>query len=144
MARRRMAPSTSPEPPASAPPPTGVATASAVELLAARPRPEPPLRLDAPAVAELLGQLPAAWSIREGMLRREFARPDYASGVQLVAGIGALADQLNHHPELLLKWGSVGFAVNTHDVDGLSALDFILAAKVELLAAELAASPPAS
>lgn len=131
-----MASSTSNQP---SPPPTstatGTATADVIALLAARPRPEEPLRLEERAIAELLGQLTPAWSIREGMLRREFARPDYASGVKLVAAIGALADQMNHHPELLLKWGSVGFAVNTHDVEGLSALDFILAAQVELLAA---------
>lgn len=104
-----------------------------VEQLATRPAPSPPLRLDEASAAEHLALLPAAWRLEGGMLQRDFTRPDYASGVKLVAAIGALADEMNHHPELHLKWGNVGFAVSTHEIDGLSALDFILAAKVELL-----------
>jgi 4a-hydroxytetrahydrobiopterin dehydratase len=112
-----------------------MAASTALEQLAARPLPSPPLRLDDAAAAELLAQLPAAWRVEDGLLRRDFAQPDYAAGVKLVSAIGALADRMNHHPELHLRWGHVGFAVNTHDVDGLSELDFILAANVELLAA---------
>lgn len=104
-----------------------------VEQLAARPLPSPPLLLDEAAAAGHLALLPAAWRLEGGMLRRDFARPDYASGVKLVSAIGALADEMNHHPELHLKWGNVALAVSTHEVEGLSALDFILAAKVELL-----------
>lgn len=108
---------------------------SALDQLASRQLPAPPQRLDEEAAASLLAQLPGEWRIEGGMLRRRFQLPDYASGVRLVAAIGAFADALNHHPELTLKWGEVTFAVETHDVSGLSELDFILAAKVEQFAA---------
>lgn len=107
----------------------------ALDQLASRQLPSPPVRLDEPSVQALLAQLPPVWRIEAGMLRRRFALPDYAAAVALVVAIGALADQLNHHPELTVKWGEVGFAVETHDVSGLSELDFILAAKVERAAA---------
>lgn len=108
---------------------------SALDQLASRQLPAQPQRLEEEAAAALLAQLPGEWRIEGGMLRRRFQLPDYASGVRLVAAIGAFADALNHHPELTLKWGEVTFAVETHDVSGLSELDFILAAKVEQFAA---------
>lgn len=108
---------------------------SALDQLASRQLPAPPRRLDEAEASALLAQLPGGWRVEGGMLRRRFPLPDYASGVRLVTAIGALADALNHHPELTLKWGEVTFAVETHDVAGLSELDFILAARVEQFAA---------
>ena len=107
---------------------------SSLDQLASRQLPSPPRLLEEAEKAELLAALPSGWRLEGDMLRRAFPRPDYASGVRLVVAIGRLADELNHHPELHLKWGELGFAVSTHDVLGISELDFILAAKVEQLA----------
>lgn len=105
----------------------------ALDQLASRQLPSPPVRLDEKSAEALLAQLPSAWRIEGNMLRRRFALTDYAAAVRLVVAIGALADAINHHPELTVKWGEVGFAVETHDAGGLSELDFILAARVEQL-----------
>ena len=42
-----------------------------------------------------------------------------------------LADADDHHPDLIVGWGRVDVRLSTHDVDGLSARDFILAAKLD-------------
>ena len=107
---------------------------SSVDQLAARPSPVPPIKLDEASAAALLRQLPGEWRLDGEVLGRSFKLPDYASGVKLVVAIGGLADAMNHHPDVHLQWGRVTVSVSTHDVGGLSELDFILAAKIELIA----------
>ncbi len=44
---------------------------------------------------------------------------------------GAIAEQQGHHPDLYLSWGKVGVEIWTHNIDGLTESDFILAAKLD-------------
>jgi 4a-hydroxytetrahydrobiopterin dehydratase len=105
-----------------------------IEQLAARRLPTLPHRLDAEDIATLRAVLPPEWGIEGEVLHRTFA-VDYATGVGLIVDIGGIAEEMNHHPELTLRWGSLTAATSTHDVGGLSELDFILAAKIEQIAA---------
>ena len=58
---------------------------------------------------------------------------DFAQALKLANRIGAIAEKENHHPDLLVKWGSLGITVFTHSVAGLTENDFILAAKINNL-----------
>lgn len=57
--------------------------------------------------------------------------PDFAQGLVYVNAVGALADDEGHHPDLLLRWGSVRVELWTHAVSGLTYNDFVLAAKID-------------
>jgi 4a-hydroxytetrahydrobiopterin dehydratase len=105
-----------------------------IDQLASRSLPEPSARLTAEESAALLSLLPSQWQLRNDSLTRVFALPDYATGVGLVVDIGGLADAMNHHPDLHLRWGTLTVSISTHDVAGISELDFILAARIELAA----------
>lgn len=98
--------------------------------LAARP-PIRPARLEPEQVASLHRALGARWMLDGNTLERRVTIPTYAAGVALVAAIGKLADELDHHPEVRLRWGTLDIQLWTHDVQGLSELDFILAARIE-------------
>jgi 4a-hydroxytetrahydrobiopterin dehydratase len=92
----------------------------------------PPLNED--DAAELQRQVPA-WE-REGnrALRREFSFDDFSGAFGLVARVALLAEAESHHPEIELEWGRAAFRTWTHTASGLSRNDFILAAKIDLLA----------
>ncbi len=45
-----------------------------------------------------------------------------------------LAEKMNHHPEWFNVWNRVDVTLNTHDVDGLSALDFKMAKMMDRFA----------
>ena len=45
--------------------------------------------------------------------------------------IGAIAEEQNHHPDLVLAWGRVGVEIWTHKINGLTESDFIFAAKCD-------------
>jgi len=86
--------------------------------------------------AELDGQVPA-WE-REGnrALRRELSFDDFSGAFGLVVRICLLAEAEGHHPQVELEWGRAAFRTWTHTASGLSRNDFILAAKIDLLAQE--------
>ena len=92
----------------------------------------PPLSPD--EAAQLLQEVPA-WELDDNRaLRREFAFDDFGGAFGLVARVALLAEAESHHPEIELEWGRAAFRTWTHTADGLSRNDFILAAKIDLLA----------
>ncbi|GFZ80490.1 putative pterin-4-alpha-carbinolamine dehydratase [Pseudohongiella nitratireducens] len=66
-------------------------------------------------------------------LQREFPFEDFTQGVAFADQLAALADENDHHPELLISWGCVSVRWWTHSINGLHANDFIMAAKTDLL-----------
>ena len=78
----------------------------------------------------------ADWQVvADRKIRRQFSFPDFATGLDFVNRVGALAEEEGHHPDILLSWGRVEVGLTTHAIDGLSENDFILAAKIDQLAA---------
>jgi 4a-hydroxytetrahydrobiopterin dehydratase len=76
-----------------------------------------------------------AWE-RDGVraLRREFSFDNFSAAFGLVARVALLAEAESHHPEIELSWGRAAFRTWTHTANGLSRNDFILAAKIDVLA----------
>jgi len=91
--------------------------------------------LGAERIAELGAEVPG-WAVAEAKrLRRTFRTKDFATALELVNRIGAIAEEQGHHPDLALSWGKVGVEIRTHKIDGLTESDFILAARIDDLAA---------
>lgn len=81
----------------------------------------------------LLASLGSAWKVEDDALVRRYAFPDFAQALAFVNGVGALAEAANHHPDIVLTYGSVGLTWTTHDVGGLSQADFVMAARSDRL-----------
>ena len=86
--------------------------------------------------AELEGlrrEIPA-WQVVDGHhLLRSFSFPDFRTALDFVNRAGGIAEEEGHHPDLLLSWGKVEVKIWTHKIDGLTASDFVLAARIERL-----------
>lgn len=93
----------------------------------------PPLE---PAQSQkLLGELSDGWEVIDNHhLQKTVRFKNFAEALQYVNRIGAMAEEQNHHPDLLLAWGRVQITIWTHKIDGLSESDFIFAAKCDVLA----------
>jgi 4a-hydroxytetrahydrobiopterin dehydratase len=90
--------------------------------------------LNADGAAPLLAQLDPDWSVVDGHhLRREVSFPDFRSALAFVDQVGALAEEMGHHPDLHLSWGRVVIEVWTHKIDGLHEADFVFAARCDRL-----------
>lgn len=91
-------------------------------------------RLTDAEIEPLIRSLPVTWEVVNNRLQRVFACREYLLGVELARQIAALADQVDHHPRLVIEWRQVTVEIHTHAVAGLAMGDFAFAAKAELLA----------
>ena len=84
---------------------------------------------------KLLSELHEDWYVTEDpmVLSREYKFKNFAEALDFVNKLGAIAEEENHHPDIILKWGFVHINLWTHAIGGLSENDFILAAKVDSL-----------
>ena len=79
-------------------------------------------------------ETPVGWSLVDGTFVREFAFPSFAEAAEFVARIGRAADELDHHPEVGLRYpGIVTVHTTSHDTGGVTSRDVRLAALVEAL-----------
>ena len=93
-------------------------------------------QVTASEIEELLPAIPE-WRMAEKdgvrRLTRTFRFPDFARALAFTERVGALAEQEDHHPEIVTAWGSVTVTWWTHKIRGLHRNDFIMAAKTDSL-----------
>ena len=101
-------------------------------------------RADAPLVSSeerkaLMPQIPS-WDAIEvdgvEQLTCAFAFKDYLSGLDFLKKVALLAEEEDHHPEIVLEWGKVTVSWWSHKIRGLHKNDFIAAAKTDALFSE--------
>lgn len=81
------------------------------------------------------------WRVVLGRLEATFRTGSFARGLELVQRIGAAAEELDHHPDVVLRYPSVLVRTVSHDVGGLTERDVRLAAAVTAIVDELGIEP---
>jgi 4a-hydroxytetrahydrobiopterin dehydratase len=71
------------------------------------------------------------WRVHEDRLSRNFRFPDFQQALDFVNRVGAVAEEMGHHPDIHLGWGRADVETWTHDAGGITELDFELAAKID-------------
>ena len=72
----------------------------------------------------------AGW-IRDGKsIRRTWEFPSFKDAIAFVNRVAALADEQDHHPDILVEYRKVTLTLSSHDAGGLTARDFRLAAAI--------------
>jgi 4a-hydroxytetrahydrobiopterin dehydratase len=66
-------------------------------------------------------------------LSKYFKTDSFLDGLALIAKIAVHAELMNHHPEILLSYDQVIVRLSTHDVKGLTKLDFELAKRIDAI-----------
>jgi 4a-hydroxytetrahydrobiopterin dehydratase len=91
-------------------------------------------KLDASAIAALLRELPK-WRLAPAgdSITREFRFANFHLTMGFANAVAHLANREDHHPDLALSYGRCAISLNTHDANGLSLNDFILAAQIDRL-----------
>ena len=79
---------------------------------------------------ELAGETP--WQIIDGKLHKEFKFKSFIRAFGWMSQMAIWAEKLKHHPESFNVYNTVKVDLVTHDVNGISELDFQLARKMEL------------
>ena len=76
------------------------------------------------------------WANLFGELRTRIRTPDFAAGLALVDAIGAAAEEMDHHPDLDLRYTHVDVRLTSHDTGGVTERDVRLARTITALAAD--------
>ncbi len=95
--------------------------------------------LSADEVATQLAGLPG-WSRRDESLVATFEAPDFPAAIRLVEAAADEAEQMNHHPDIDIRWRTTHWLLTTHDAGGLTQLDIELAHRISAAAASQGAS----
>ncbi|GAB2505776.1 4a-hydroxytetrahydrobiopterin dehydratase [Microbulbifer agarilyticus] len=96
-------------------------------------------RADAPLVSDeelatLIREIPD-WTpmARDGVmqLERVFKFRNFKQALAFTNRVGAIAEEVGHHPALLTEWGKVTVTWWSHEAGGLHKNDFIMAARTD-------------
>jgi len=83
-------------------------------------------------IEQRLGAL-QGWERDGDAIRRQFDCGDFKGSVDFVNRLTAVAEAMNHHPDLEISWATVTVRLSTHSEGGLTANDFELASRVDAL-----------
>jgi 4a-hydroxytetrahydrobiopterin dehydratase len=100
----------------------------------------PPLSLEE---AERLHAQAADWALVDDAKRieRTYRFRNFREAFGFVERAAALAEREGHHPEICFGWGFATVSLQTKKIKGLHENDFIMAAKLDRIAAEPATAP---
>ena len=104
-----------------------------------------PRRLSTSKVRERLTHLNAhaaapKWRVATGRLRKRFVFDDFVAAFRFMSEVALVCEAMDHHPRWTNSYATVDVALSTHSVDGLSALDFDLASRMEKIRGRPAAA----
>jgi 4a-hydroxytetrahydrobiopterin dehydratase len=92
--------------------------------------------LDSDGVRSALSQL-QGWSGDEKQISRSVKAPTFAAGIRLVDEVAKVADEMDHHPDIDIRWTTITFSCATHSKGGVTDADITLARRIDELAAQL-------
>lgn len=73
------------------------------------------------------------WETENDNLKKHFEFENFAEALAFVNKVGAIAEQRDHHPDVLFGWGYAEFFITTHDAGGITQRDFELAKEIDNL-----------
>ena len=83
-------------------------------------------------VQRALGGLPG-WARRGEVLTKTFAFDRFADGIRFIDRLARVADDMNHHPDIDVRYTKVTIMLSTHDAGGITQADLRLAEKIEMV-----------
>lgn len=81
-------------------------------------------------IQRALGGL-AGWSRRGDTLVKTFTFERFADGIAFVGRVAAAADEMDHHPDIDIRYTKITMSLSTHDAGGVTSADLALAERIE-------------
>ena len=87
-------------------------------------------KLDDKEVKDELEKLPG-WQLNNNQITKTYQFKNYNAGVSFTNLCAKLAEEHDHHPDILLTYGKVQVNFSTHSAGGITPLDLQMAERVE-------------
>ncbi len=79
------------------------------------------------------------WTLDNNKLKKEFKFSNFKQSIDFLNLVEPVADSIDHHPDVCIYYNRVIVELTTHDIGGLSDLDFELAEKMDELSTHVKA-----
>lgn len=97
-----------------------------------------PARLSPQQIGRALTKLPD-WSEAGDAIQRTYAFKDFITSMKFVNTVADEAERVQHHPDILIRYGKVTLTLATHDSGGITEKDVSLATTADAMAAKFTA-----
>jgi 4a-hydroxytetrahydrobiopterin dehydratase len=81
-------------------------------------------------------ELHADWSQLNDSITRTYQLNDFVQSMEFVNRVAEIAEDVQHHPDILIRWSKVTLTLSTHDAGGITEKDFDFAKRADGLASE--------
>ena len=81
-------------------------------------------------IRRALATLPG-WTRKGEVLSKTYSFARFADGIRFVQQVAEIADRMNHHPDIDIRYTSIAFSLSTHDAGGITQSDLDLASAIE-------------
>ena len=81
-------------------------------------------------IRRALGSLPG-WTRKGAALSKTYSFARFADGIAFVNTVAPIADAMDHHPDIDIRYTDVTFSLSTHSAGGITQMDLDLAGKIE-------------
>jgi 4a-hydroxytetrahydrobiopterin dehydratase len=71
------------------------------------------------------------WKVLDGKLVRSVTTDTFLDGIRLVATVAQLAESMNHHPDIDIRYTTITFRISSHDAGGITEDDLVLARHID-------------
>jgi 4a-hydroxytetrahydrobiopterin dehydratase len=71
------------------------------------------------------------WRLRGKQISKIYVFKDFTEGIRFLDRVARLAEKMNHHPDIDIRYNKIKLTLTTHDEGGLTLKDFRLAAKID-------------
>ena len=83
-------------------------------------------KLNPEQVEAKIAELPQ-WALNGESLQRTFNFDDFIAAIAFVNRVADLAETMQHHPDIMIRYSKVTLTLTTHDASGLTERDFSFA-----------------
>ena len=82
--------------------------------------------------SEIQSRLPGVpgWQRNGSEITRTFTFADFEGSMAFVNRVAGLAEAMDHHPDIDIRYSKVTLTLTSHDAKGLTARDFALAQQI--------------
>ena len=89
-------------------------------------------RLSDIGIQRELGGLPG-WSRRGDSLTKTYRFPTFPAGITFVTRVADVAESMDHHPDIDLRWRTLHLMLVSHSAGGVTENDLELARRIDAL-----------
>ena len=84
-------------------------------------------------ISVITAQIGPEWQVRDAAITRTVECGDFARALRYVNAIAEVAERINHHPDVDIRWGTVTLYCSTHVRGGITHYDIELTQLIDAI-----------